>query len=88
MIGNVPADAQLLGHVAAVTWRPRQRQIVGGVTLFNAMRYDVLLGDGFFIDQVQVDSGHYFDPLNREIRKLTSRRQPMIDLSKHRLLER
>lgn len=74
LIGNLPQNAQLIAHAITVSWDARAKRVLGQVTLFGWMRYEVTLSAApFVITPTCINSGRLFDPFQREIFRLTSR---------------
>jgi hypothetical protein len=72
ILGGVPEDRQLLAHVVTVAWDGSTERVVAQISLFSWVQYRVVLtADAFAIAPLCIDSGHLFDPLNRQVRPLS-----------------
>jgi hypothetical protein len=74
IIGNEPSGGRYLGHVVTLRQDPASRRIVANVSLYNQIRYDVVLSPAGF--QLELPSewltlGHLFDTKNGVLRELT-----------------
>jgi len=68
--GDADAIAGVNGHLCSVGWRPNSEQLVGNLSLFNELAYEVVLcrqplgiADSYF-------RGHLFDLASRQIIEL------------------
>ncbi len=68
ILGDVPADRQLLVHTLTCAWEAPESKVVAQVSLFSWVQYRVVLADSaFLVPPLCIDSGHIFDPMNRQI---------------------
>lgn len=74
IIGNEPAGHRFLGHVVTLRYDPRRDEIMAIVSLYNQIRYDVLLSPTGFITVVDPEfmtAGNFFDTKNGVVCDLT-----------------
>jgi hypothetical protein len=69
------------GHILVVDWGSDSNQIVGYVTLFNLIRYNIALSRRYVGPWFPLGTGHHFDVAERKISKLLHLRQnELVDL--------
>lgn len=71
---SIDGERQTDGHLVCLGWAGYKTSIVGSVSLFNELTYDVILCRKFSGVWREVAVGHLFDPSSREITPLTHAR--------------
>lgn len=71
-LAQAPLEHQVLAHVLTVRWDGKCQRVIGQVSLFGWVQYEVSLSSGpFAISPTCVASGHVFNPFTLEIAQLT-----------------
>jgi len=69
------------GHIVVVDWGIDPNQIVGRVTLFNTVRYSIVLSHKYVGLWFPLGTGHHFDVTGKKISKLVRlTRNDLVDL--------
>jgi hypothetical protein len=74
ILAGVPADGQVMVHTLTVSVDRGTNTIQAQVSLFSWLQYRIVLGENFIVAPSVVESGHVFDPFNRQIVALTRNR--------------
>jgi hypothetical protein len=70
-LAGLPEDKVPVAHGVAVSWKAGQ--VIGQVTLFFRFHYRILVANGgFLIAPTDINKGHLFNPISKQILELTS----------------
>ncbi len=64
-----------LGHIVTVSHFEKKGIMIGEVSIFNMLRYKILLGNGLFGEERKIMKGNFFVPYTHEIVEIESYRK-------------
>jgi HNH endonuclease len=71
ILGGLPKDTQVVGHIITTMWDHTAHQVVSQVSLYDWVQYRITLSASpFLVAPIFVDSGHLFNPYAKQIAPL------------------